>query len=56
MSGVDLRPLSLGEFLDRTFSLYRSNLLFFIRITAIPQLLGQFARALMAQWTAPLAG
>lgn len=39
MSGVDLRPLSLGEILDRTFSLYRSNFLLFIGISAIPQLL-----------------
>jgi hypothetical protein len=39
MSGVDLRPLSLGEILDRTFSLYRSNFLLFIGITGIPQLL-----------------
>jgi hypothetical protein len=39
MSGVDLRPLSLGEILDRTFSLYRSNFLLFMGITAIPQLL-----------------
>lgn len=39
MSGVDLRPLSLGEILDRTFSLYRSNFLLFIGITGIPQLM-----------------
>jgi hypothetical protein len=39
MSGVDLRPLSLGEILDRTFSLYRSNFILFMGITAIPQLL-----------------
>jgi hypothetical protein len=38
MSGVDLRPLSLGEILDRTFSLYRSNFLLFFSISAIPQL------------------
>ena len=39
MSNIDLRPLSLGEILDRTFSLYRNNFLLFIGITAIPQLL-----------------
>ena len=39
MADLDLRPLSLGEILDRTFSLYRSNFLLFIGITAIPQLL-----------------
>jgi len=34
-----LRPLSIGELLDRTFSLYRRNFLLFIGISAIPQLL-----------------
>lgn len=39
MQTLDLRPLSLGEILDRTFTLYRRNFLLFIGITAIPQLL-----------------
>jgi hypothetical protein len=39
MSGMDLRPLSLGEILDRTFTLYRRNFLLFLGITAIPHLL-----------------
>lgn len=39
MAAIDLRPLSLGEILDRTFSLYRDNFLLFFGITAIPQLL-----------------
>ena len=39
MAAIDLRPLSLGEILDRTFSLYRNNFLLFVGITAIPQLL-----------------
>ncbi len=39
MAGLDLRPLSLGEILDRTFSLYRRHFLLFLGITAIPQLL-----------------
>lgn len=39
MADVDLRPLSLGEILDRTFSLYRSNFLLFAGIAALPQLL-----------------
>lgn len=39
MAAIDLRPLSLGEILDRTFSLYRRHFLLFIGITAIPQLL-----------------
>jgi len=36
MAAIDLRPLSLGEILDRTFSLYRNNFLLFFGITAIP--------------------
>jgi hypothetical protein len=37
MADLDLRPLSLGEILDRTFSLYRRNFLLFVGITALPQ-------------------
>jgi len=36
MAALDLRPLSLGELLDRTFFLYRQNFLLFVGITAIP--------------------
>ncbi len=39
MSSADLRPLSLGELLDRTFTLYRSHFWLFIGIMAVPQLL-----------------
>ncbi len=39
MAEWDLRPLSLGEILDRTFTLYRRNFLLFLGITAIPRLL-----------------
>jgi hypothetical protein len=39
MPAVDLRPLSLGEILDRTFTLYRRHFLLFLGISAIPQLL-----------------
>ncbi len=39
MATLDLRPLSLGEILDRTFTLYRSHFILFFGITAIPQLL-----------------
>jgi hypothetical protein len=39
MQDLDLRPLSLGEILDRTFSLYRRNFLLFVGIIAIPQLM-----------------
>ncbi len=36
MPPLDLRPLSLGELLDRTFFLYRRNFLLFTGIAAIP--------------------
>ena len=39
MATLDLRPLSLGEILDRSFSLYREHFILFIGITAIPRLL-----------------
>ena len=39
MANVDLRPLSLGEILDRTFSLYRRNFVLFLGIAALPQFL-----------------
>ena len=39
MGQWELRPLSLGEILDRTFSLYRNNFILFLGITAIPHLL-----------------
>lgn len=39
MAEWELRPLSLGEILDRTFSLYRRNFVLFLGITAIPHLL-----------------
>jgi len=36
MAALDLRPLSLGELLDRTFFLYRRHFLLFFGIAAIP--------------------
>jgi membrane-anchored glycerophosphoryl diester phosphodiesterase (GDPDase) len=39
MNNLDLRPLSIGEILDRTFTLYRNYFVLFIGISAIPQLL-----------------
>jgi uncharacterized membrane protein (DUF485 family) len=39
MTNLDLRPLSVGEILDRTFTLYRRNFLLFVGITALPQLI-----------------
>lgn len=40
---MDLRPLSLGELLDRAFTLYRRHLLLFVGIMAVPSV---FALAL----------
>ena len=39
MTAFDLRPLNLGEILDRTFTLYRRHFLLFVGISAIPQTL-----------------
>ena len=39
MAELGLRPLSLGEILDRTFTLYRNNFVLFVGIGVIPQLL-----------------
>lgn len=39
MANVDLRPMSLGEVLDRTFTLYREHFLLFVGIAALPNLL-----------------
>jgi len=36
MNNLDLRPLSVGEILDRTFTLYRNYFILFIGISAIP--------------------
>jgi hypothetical protein len=38
MPTADLRPMSLGEVLDRTFTLYRENFLLFTGIMALPYL------------------
>ena len=39
MTAFDLRPLNLGEVLDRTFTLYRRHFPLFVGISAIPQTL-----------------
>lgn len=38
MANVDLRPMTLGEVLDRTFTIYRENFLLFAGIAALPNL------------------
>jgi hypothetical protein len=39
MADVDLRPMSLGELLDRTFTLYKRNFWLFAGIVSLPYLL-----------------
>jgi membrane-anchored glycerophosphoryl diester phosphodiesterase (GDPDase) len=39
VKNLDLRPLSVGEILDRTFTLYRTHFLLFLGICAVPQIL-----------------
>jgi len=39
VSSLDLRPLSLGELLDRCFTLYRRHFLLFVGIVGLPYLL-----------------
>jgi hypothetical protein len=46
---TNLRPLSLGEILDRTFALYRQNFLLFFGITAVPYTLN-LALSLFQVW------
>jgi hypothetical protein len=38
MATADLRPMTLGEVLDRTFTLYREHFLLFVGIAALPNL------------------
>jgi uncharacterized membrane protein len=38
VKSLDLRPLSVGEILDRTFTLYRQHFLLFLGISAIPHI------------------
>lgn len=49
MNTVDLRPLSLGEILDRTFSLYRRHFLLFVALAGIPRI-PSTALALVQVW------
>lgn len=37
MPSLELRPLTLGEILDRTFTIYRTHFTLFIGIAAVPQ-------------------
>ena len=54
MTGFELRPLSLGEILDRAFLMYRRHMLLFLGIAAIPQLL-TLALGLLQIFLGPLS-
>ncbi len=57
MEAVDLRPLSLGELLDRTFSIYRANFWLFVGIMAIPSAFSiPFSIVFMSARTSPAFG
>ncbi len=49
MNTVDIRPMSLGEVLDRTFSVYKSNFLLLAGIVAVP-LLFKFVYMVGLEW------
>jgi len=54
MATADLRPMTLGEVLDHTFTLYRENFLLFVGIAAIPYLvvlIGRFLFLLSSRGT-----
>jgi len=54
MPTTDIRPLSFGELLDRTFTYYRKHLWTFAGIMAIPQLVGFLQATLTAFLVLPL--
>lgn len=45
---MDLRPLSLGELLDRTFTLYRRHFRLFVGIMAVPSTIAMLLAVLIA--------
>jgi hypothetical protein len=52
ISDLHLRPLSIGELLDRSFSIYRRNFFLFLGISAIPHLLVLVLQFLQLGFTA----
>jgi hypothetical protein len=52
---TDLRPLSLGELLDRAFTLYRRHLWLLVGIMAVPSVFGLIL-ALMVAWFQRMMG
>lgn len=53
LTGFELRPLSIGEILDRAFLMYRRHMLLFLGIAAVPQLL-TLALGLLQVFLGPL--
>ena len=56
MGKLDLRPLSVGEILDRTFTLYRGNFILFAGISAIPHILTLALSLAQVMFVIPAAG
>ncbi len=51
MADADLRPMSLGEVLDRTFKIYRNHFWLFAGITALPSGVLLLLRVANSAWT-----
>src|ERR1700687_1271974 len=49
MTGAELRPLSLGELLDRAFTLYRRHFWLFVGVMAVPSVLA-LTLGLISTW------
>lgn len=56
MADVTLRPMTLGQVLDTTFSLYKRNFWLFAGITALPFLLVLLFQIVVAATGSPFAG
>lgn len=50
MNTLDLRPLTVGEILDRTFTMFRRHFVLWIGITALPQLLSLAFELMRTFW------
>ena len=53
MNPLDLRPLTLGEILDRTFTMFRRHFPLWVGITAVPQLLALAVELMRTFWEGP---
>jgi hypothetical protein len=56
MADADLRPMTLGEVLDRTFKLYRNHFWLFAGITALPSGVLLILRLANSAWTVARTG